>query len=132
MKRGPKVKPAYERFWAKVERTPGCWLWRGAVSDTKYPYGSFWDGRQIAAHRMSLLLDGQDPTGREVDHLCGVSLCVRPSHLEIVDQAENKRRQGKARTAKNRCRQGHEFTPENTYTPPTGRRECRTCKAARR
>src|SRR5574338_289610 len=28
------------------------------------------------------------------------------------------------------CREGHEFTPENTYITPNGRRECRTCRRA--
>ena len=29
------------------------------------------------------------------------------------------------------CKHGHEFTPENTYTRPNGRRECRTCQKQR-
>jgi len=30
---------------------------------------------------------------------------------------------------KTHCKQGHEFTPENTYTPPgTTKRVCRTCR----
>ncbi len=28
------------------------------------------------------------------------------------------------------CHRGHEFTPENTYLRPDGRRWCRTCKLA--
>lgn len=31
-----------------------------------------------------------------------------------------------------RCRAGHEMTPENTYTHPTGRVKCRKCGAAYR
>jgi hypothetical protein len=31
----------------------------------------------------------------------------------------------------NRCGQGHEFTADNTYTKPDGRRECRICMRAR-
>jgi len=27
------------------------------------------------------------------------------------------------------CDKGHEFTPENTYTSPAGKRRCRTCHA---
>jgi hypothetical protein len=29
------------------------------------------------------------------------------------------------------CKRGHEFTPENTYVQPNGRRVCRTCKRLR-
>jgi hypothetical protein len=29
------------------------------------------------------------------------------------------------------CQRGHPFTPENSYTPPGGSRECRACKADR-
>ena len=32
--------------------------------------------------------------------------------------------------AKTCCSSGHEFTPENTYVDPTGKRNCRTCVRA--
>ena len=32
---------------------------------------------------------------------------------------------------KTHCPKDHELTPENTYTTPKGKRECRTCKRAR-
>lgn len=32
--------------------------------------------------------------------------------------------------AKTHCQSGHEFTPENTYFYPNGRRECKTCSTA--
>lgn len=31
-------------------------------------------------------------------------------------------------TRKTKCKRGHEFTNENTYTHSDGRRECRTCR----
>lgn len=30
---------------------------------------------------------------------------------------------------KTHCSRGHEFTPENTYTPPDGHKRCRACRA---
>lgn len=30
---------------------------------------------------------------------------------------------------KTHCPAGHEYTPENTYIPPKGRKECRACRA---
>lgn len=34
-------------------------------------------------------------------------------------------------TSKSYCIRGHEYTPENTYTPPRGRKQCRECRAIR-
>ncbi len=33
--------PIPERFWKRVQKTPDCWLWLGAVHETGY--GKFWD-----------------------------------------------------------------------------------------
>lgn len=83
-----------DRFWAKVKKTEGCWLWTGAVVNATYPYGQLWvDGRHQLAHRIALALAGRViPDGTEVDHLCRVPRCVRPSHLDTVSHAENNRR----------------------------------------
>jgi hypothetical protein len=45
-----------ERFWAKVNKTDGCWLWTGMKND--YGYGRLFTGTQkrpkpIYAHRLS-------------------------------------------------------------------------------
>jgi HNH endonuclease len=37
-------------------------------------------------------------------------------------------RPNKPREPKTHCKRGHEFTQENTYTPPSGKRECRVCR----
>lgn len=78
-----------DRFWSKVDKTSGCWLWT-AATDTD-GYGRFrFEGRLVAAHRHALVLDGQDITGREVDHyVCHNHACVRPSHLRRVTRKEN-------------------------------------------
>jgi hypothetical protein len=90
------------RFWAKVdkdgpipERCPDlgpCWIWTGAVVSR---YGQIsTGGRQNAqAHRVSFELSGRTiPDGLVLDHLCGVTICVNPDHLDPVTQAENVRR----------------------------------------
>jgi hypothetical protein len=125
------VSPRREgRFWAKVEKTDSCWLWR-AASDTK-GYGRFYDGHSIAAaHRVSYeLLVGPIPDGLCIDHLCRVPACVNPSHLEPVTNRENVLRGTgfAARLArKTHCKHGHEFTPENTGSHRGHGRRCRTC-----
>ena len=54
--------------------------------------------------------------------------CVNPGHIEAVTNQENVRRGAAAVT---HCRNGHEFTPENTYlTPRDGYRQCRACSRA--
>jgi len=41
---------------------------------------------------MALALDRELREGEVIDHLCRNSRCVRPEHLEVVDNAENSRR----------------------------------------
>lgn len=112
--------------WTETDRgfkTP-CWIWNGYVSEDGY-------GRlgKIVAHRMVYEERvGPVPDGLELDHLCRQRDCVNPAHLEPVTHAENIRRG--VWTLRSHCRQGHEFTPENTYVDPHGQRFCRTCRRA--
>lgn len=109
-----------------------CWEWQRAISgDTGY--GSLWhEGRVRGAHRVFYEdLVGPIPDGLEIDHLCRNRRCVNPGHLEPVTHAENMRR-GAVATATH-CKNGHEFTPENTYgrQDDHGDRQCRTCARLR-
>lgn len=135
------------RFWSKVEKSDGCWLWRGAKYKANYKhstryYGKFYfqeNGKRydITAHRMAYrLTHGDIPDCLVIDHLCRNTLCVNPDHLEAVTQSVNL---GRGETvnatnkAKTHCVNGHEFTPENTFyvtTRPTTR-VCRECSKIR-
>lgn len=92
----PKPSPAelaeaaMQHFWAKVDKTPDCWLWLGSVSPTT-GYGTWaLHGRKTSAHRGAYeLLVGPVPEGLELDHLCRTRACVRPDHLEPVTHTEN-------------------------------------------
>lgn len=124
--------PAAERFWAKVEKTEGCWLWQGSINPDGY--GQIWVGdtlRMAKAHRFSYQLHkGEISEGLEIDHLCKVRRCVNPDHLDLVTHRENLLRGDtfQARNAaKTQCPKGHAYTPENTYVPPAGGRRCRAC-----
>jgi hypothetical protein len=87
-----ELTPA-QRFWPRVEKTNGCWLWTGYLKAngyaTFYPGG----GRHIAkvyVHRFAYeATRGRIPEGFEVDHLCHVRHCVNPTHLEAVTKREN-------------------------------------------
>lgn len=90
-----------ERFWSQVEKTPTCWLWRGAVTPDGYglfnPYGV-----PVRVHRWAYEQKHKRiPRGLHLDHLCNVRNCVRLSHLEAVTQKENNLRSRKRERALN-------------------------------
>lgn len=90
------------RFWAKVEKSEGCWLWIGTGNRSGYGHFSI-RGRggraKVGAHRFAYeLAVGPIPDGLTIDHLCFNTSCVNPDHLEPVSQAENSKRAWKART----------------------------------
>jgi len=124
----------------------------------------WWEGKAYKAHRVSYEeWHGQIPEGTHIDHTChneaahaGLCAgsdscihrrCVNPLHLRAVTSAINigaspysakgKPLNGicKTRAESTHCKQGHEFSPDNTYVfhnKKTGwsTRQCLTCRKA--
>jgi len=83
------------RFQEKIEidHGTGCWLWTGAQDGHSYGQINI-DGRPEKSHRLAYrLYIGEIPSSLTIDHLCRVTLCVNPEHLEPVTLSENTRRQ---------------------------------------
>lgn len=86
---------AHARFWAKVEKTEGCWNWIGHRKPDGYgrwriPTGVGSNGKQHYVHRVSYeMANGPVPEGMQVDHMCHNTSCVRPSHLRLTSPKQN-------------------------------------------
>lgn len=90
-------------------------------------YGkAYANGRTWQAHRLSYeLFVGPIPEGLQIDHLCRVTNCINPDHLEPVTAAENKKR-----AYMTHCKRGHELSGKNISTR-NGTRQCMKCRAIR-
>jgi hypothetical protein len=90
---GTRVRgDAHTRFWDLVEKTDGCWLWKGSTASYRLGYGSFHPDAdtRVRAHRYSYELHyGRVPDGLYVLHRCDTPACVRPDHLWLGSKAEN-------------------------------------------
>lgn len=84
---------AEERFWEKVNTSGpnGCWVW--TASTFRHGYGKFWlDGKLRYAHRVSWKwTNGPIPEGLWVLHKCDNPPCVRPDHLFLGTDLDNKK-----------------------------------------
>jgi hypothetical protein len=143
-------KPLPRTYWRHVdipEDPNACWLWTGQRSNG---YGRWTGWGNKATPKMAHILSyqahvGPIPDSLVLDHTChnddpGCSggpdcrhrRCVNPAHLEPITRGENVLRSPHTRASKNKakthCKAGHEFTPENTYRYPSGRRRCITCR----
>lgn len=138
MRRGRQKHELCDRMWRFIAvDESGCWRWLGQKS--RNGYGLFdpdTAGPYKRAHRvMYQLVLGVIPGGLHLHHNCFVRECVNPAHLEPMTRAENNRRSSGVKRKKyerkkplrSHCKNGHEFTAENTRMSAVGARVCRAC-----
>lgn len=91
------VTITHSEFWDQVEKTDGCWLWLGTL--TQEGYGMYYSKetkRSHRAHRLAFeITRGQIPDGLVIDHLCHVTTCVNPDHLIPATRQENGQNRGR-------------------------------------
>lgn len=93
------AKQTAETFWAKVDKTGPCWVWKGYVN--KFGYGCVgWAGTTYVAHRVAAWLSGMVTSlaapkdKREktfVLHKCDNPPCCNPAHLFLGNFTDNQR-----------------------------------------
>jgi hypothetical protein len=130
------VREHIEKF-AVVEPNTGCWLWAGCVQRgygvvTRQVEGS--GKKRFYAHRLSYeSFRGPIPDGLQLDHLCRVTVCVNPEHLELVTCRVNVLRghtRAAANQAKTHCIHGHSLLDPSNMRRNGRMRVCRACLRA--
>ncbi len=82
-------QPLTDRFWSKVKKSDGCWLWQASVNSKGYGYFKI-QGRCEVSHRMAYILHfGSIPEGLHVLHKCHTPACCNPEHLYAGTNAQN-------------------------------------------
>lgn len=76
---------ALPTFMKKIEKTSGCWNWKGQISKAGY-------GRHCCkyAHRLSYqYYKGEIPKGLMICHTCNNKACVNPEHMYLGTAYDN-------------------------------------------
>lgn len=124
-----------------VDNTTGCWNYTGCKSKSGYSRVNY-NGRCINGQRaLWQFLYGELPKYTHVLHHCDNRLCVNPAHLFVgtnQDNVSDKIKKGRGvnpiatlNKNKSHCKNGHEYTEDNTWYESNGSRHCKTCNKER-
>ncbi len=122
-----------DRFYKYViipDNIDECWIWVGVKNKFNYGQLKFY-GTFEYAHRISYWLFKDFCKGNlfsspeiKIRHDCNNPSCVNPSHLRKGTHKENM--EDRAKRTKF-CKNGHEYTLENTKINSAGYKVCRIC-----
>jgi hypothetical protein len=126
-----------DRVTTKGQRIKGQTLVLNVTMHGYRVVGLYRGSRRTPRTVHSLVMEathGPRPEGMEVLHGNGHRSDNRRANLTYGTRSENNLDKAKHGTDHNaikaHCKQGHEFTPDNTYRKPEGGRSCRTCRVA--
>lgn len=135
----PPVVGSYEMLPAHLKKfTPSdpaeCWIWQGNRAPNGYPMATSVRGYKGNPYRLIYMMMVEPVRPRwHLHHVCenGRGGCVNPHHLRPLPPGAHILMGDSPHAShgrKTHCKNGHEFTPENTMTHTNGYgRRCRTC-----
>lgn len=81
-----------DEFWAKVDKTDGCWNWKGGTDGSGRGILTWQDKREYAYRVAYVISKGQIPNGARITQTCKNLRCVRFEHLrdktQVITEAE--------------------------------------------
>ena len=130
MKSDKPEKDYNVKFWSKVRKTDGCWLWQGQNAPGATPTFRV-PGAYIKANRYAYAY-AHGPLDKDVVLMrtgCQEALCVNPAHYSpsTREDAFAQLRASRQVAQDSQCRNGHPRTEANTMLNQDGSRRCRIC-----